>query len=99
MPASPGSSSRSLSCTTSTSPTPPTGSKADRRPRPELVPRCLAAIQGHHHPADIARPVGGEEHRQIGHLVGLGGTSERHVLGELAPALGVAKLLLRRSEE
>ena len=56
--------------------------------------RCLAAIQRHHHTTDVARPVRRQEHREVSDLVGLGRAAERHVLGELGPALGIAELLL-----
>src|SRR6516162_1042283 len=58
------------------------------------VTRRLAAIQRHHHAADVACAVRRQEHGEIGHFVGFGGAAERHVLGELRPALGIAPLLL-----
>src|SRR5262249_26407220 len=40
------------------------------------VTRRLSAVQRHHHAADIARPVRGQEHREVGDLLGLGGAAE-----------------------
>jgi len=38
----------------------------------------LLAVQGHHHPADVARAVRRQEYGEIGHLVRLGRAAERH---------------------
>ena len=54
----------------------------------------LPAVQGHHHAADVAGAIRRQEYREVGDLVGFGRTAERHVLGELGPAFGIAELLL-----
>ena len=56
--------------------------------------RRLAAVESHHHTADVAGAIRRQENREVGDLVGFGGAAERHVLGEFGPALGIAELLL-----